>query len=144
MWQLWIMLADGDPPKTGLSPIEMVLFLVVFPLILMYFLMIRPGQKRQDQERVALLSGLKKNDRVLTTAGIYGTVVAISEKEDEVTVRVDDNVRIKMLKGSIARNLTNEEAVKAEKAAKEGKKEDTAKAAKEGKKEGAADDRIRK
>jgi preprotein translocase subunit YajC len=87
---------------------------------------------------------LKKNDRVLTTAGIYGTIVAISEKEDELTVRVDDNVRIKMVKASIARNLSHEEAVKAEKAAKDGKKEDTAKAAKEGKKEGAADDRIRK
>jgi preprotein translocase subunit YajC len=63
---------------------------------------------------------LKKNDKVLTTSGIYGTLVDISEKEDEVTVKIADNVRIKMVKSSIARNLSNEEeAANAAKAKKE-------------------------
>ena len=54
--------------------------------------------KRQEQERQALASNLKKNDEVLTNAGIYGTVVDVSENEDEITVKVDDNVRVKMTK----------------------------------------------
>ena len=62
--------------------------------------------------RIVLATALKKNDKVLTTAGIIGTVVSISEKEDEVTVRVDENCRLKMLKSSISRNLTQEEAAK--------------------------------
>jgi preprotein translocase subunit YajC len=124
MWHLWIVLAQQEGGKTGSGGppevLQMLLFLL--PLIVLFFWMSRQGQKRQEQERATLLAGLKKNDRVLTSSGIYGTIVAISEKEDELTLRVDDNVRLKMVKASIARNLSNEEAVKAEKAAKEGKK----------------------
>ncbi len=81
-------------------------------VVLFYFLMIRAPQKKQEQERQALLKSLKKNDKVVTTAGILGTIVSVAEKENEVVVKVDDNVRLKMLKESIMRNLTNEEAAK--------------------------------
>ena len=64
----------------------------------------------QEQERQALLTKMKKNDKVLTTAGIYGTVIAVGDNEDEIIVKIDDNVRVKMIKAAIARNLTNEEA----------------------------------
>jgi preprotein translocase subunit YajC len=74
--------------------------------------------RKQDQERAALLTSTKKNDKIITHSGIYGTVVSVSEKEDEIVVRVDDNVRLKMVKNSILRNLTNEEAAKEAKAAK--------------------------
>jgi preprotein translocase subunit YajC len=134
MFQMLLLFAQegsAKPPAGGQGgfPIDMMLILIL-PMILMYFLVIRPGQKRQEKERAALLTNLKKNDRILTTSGIYGVVVGVSEKEDEVTVRVDDNVRLKMVKASIARNFTNEEAAAAEKAALE--------ANKSGKKEGAA------
>jgi preprotein translocase subunit YajC len=79
--------------------------------LVFYLLVMRPARK-QEAQRQALVSNLKKNDKVLTTAGIIGTVVSISEKEDEVTVRVDDNCRLKMIKSSISRNLTQEEAAK--------------------------------
>jgi len=93
----------------------------MFPLILvgmfalLYVIVLRPAQRSRDRDRQQLLTGLKKNDKVLTTAGIYGTVVSVSDKEDEVVVKVDDNARLRMLKGSIMRNLSNEEAQKAEK-----------------------------
>ena len=88
--------------------------------VLAYLLLIRP-MKRQEQERQAMASNLKKNDEVLTSSGIYGTVVDVSETDDKITVKVADNVRLKMTKGSVLRNLTNEEAAKQAKAAKEGK-----------------------
>jgi preprotein translocase subunit YajC len=116
-YQTSILLAVNEPeqpapprPPAFLDP------LVLFPgiALLFYFFVLRPG-RRQDLERQSFLSNLKKNDKVVTVSGIYGTVVAVAEKEDEVTVRVDDNVRLKMTKASIVRNLTNEEAAKAAK-----------------------------
>ncbi len=95
-----------------------MLFLLPVLVVLFYFVVLRPGQRRQQQERDQLVTGLKKNDKVLTSAGIYGTVVTVSEKEDEVVVKVDDNTRLKMLKSSIIRNLSNEEAARAAKEAK--------------------------
>lgn len=89
--------------------------LMLLPIgILFYFIMLRP-MRRQQQEQKAMTSNLKKNDKVLTSAGIYGTVVAVSETNDEVTVKVDNNVRLKVTKGSVARNITREEEAKQQK-----------------------------
>jgi preprotein translocase subunit YajC len=118
MLQTLLLLAQDNPPPA--SPLQQLggFFPFILIAVLAWFLLIRP-MKRQEQERQALASGLKKNDKVLTTGGIYGTVVAISETEDEITVKVDDNVRLRMLKSSVARNLTNEETARAAKATKE-------------------------
>jgi preprotein translocase subunit YajC len=121
---LMILLAEaGSTPPAGGTQGGDSLFggpipvLLICGLPLAYFLFIRPMQ-RQEKERAALLTTTKKNDKVITHSGIYGTVVSVSEKEDEIVVRVDDNVRLKMIKNSILRNLTNEEAAKEAKAAK--------------------------
>ena len=63
--------------------------------------------------------------KVLTSAGIYGTVISASETEDEVVVKVDDNTRLRMLKSSVVRNMTREE--EAAQAAKEQKEQKQAK-----------------
>src|SRR5262249_4935499 len=116
-----LMLAVDEPAKSGQdntgAPGGLLLYMAVI-FALFYFIILRPQRRRQEQERSSLLTSLKKNDRVLTVAGIYGTVVAVSENEDEVTVKVDDNVRVRMTKASIARNLSAEEAAKEAKAAK--------------------------
>ena len=78
------------------------------------FMMMR-GSRRQERERQSMLSMLEKNDKVLTVAGIYGTVVSVSQTEDEVVVKVDDSTRLKMTKGSIQRNITKEQAAAAPK-----------------------------
>ena len=72
--------------------------------------------------RQALLNKMKKNDEILTNGGIYATIVEVSDKEDKIIVKIADNVRIKITKAAIARNITNEEeAAKAKQpAAKEG------------------------
>jgi preprotein translocase subunit YajC len=119
-----ILLAQDPPPDGGgggpFGPGLISMTPILLIGLLAYLLLIRP-LKRQEAERQALASQVKKNDDVLTSAGIYGTVVDVSETEDKITVRVADNVRLKMTKASIIRNLTNEEAAKAQKAAKEGK-----------------------
>lgn len=67
----------------------------MLPLILIfgifYFLLIRPQQKRQRQaqaDREAMLNALKPGDKVVTTGGIYGSIVAVREKEDTVMLKI--------------------------------------------------------
>lgn len=76
-----------------------VLFLWLPFGLIFYFLILRPQQKRQ-KEMKNMLDNLKKNDEVVTSSGIHGTVVIVKDKT--VVVRVDDNCRIEFDKESIA------------------------------------------
>ncbi len=87
----------------GFVPIMLVVFGI------MYFLVIRPEKKRQ-KARVEMLGQMKKGDRVLTTGGMLGKVVNI--KDEEITLEVDQNVRIRFARSAIAQILRNEETAK--------------------------------
>ena len=127
--QLLVLLADassGGQPPAGQQPAgglfdNPMMFLLICALPLIYIFFLRPMRK-QEQDRQALLNAIKKDDKVITHAGIYGTVISVAEKEDEIVVKVADNVRLKMVKNSIMRNLTNEEAAKEAEAAKKAAK----------------------
>jgi len=101
---LW---AEEEAPRGGLFNLNFILPML---LMLFVFIVLFPGQRARERERLnQLQTSLEKNDRVLTVAGIYGTVSSISDKEDEILVKVDDNVKLRMTRSSIARNLTKEE-----------------------------------
>jgi preprotein translocase subunit YajC len=115
LWNLFLLLAEGEqqtPQNAPQTPLPFQLILPLGLILIFYFFLLRP-MRRQEQERQAIASSIKKGDRILTTSGIYGTVVGIAEKEDEITVKVDNNVNLRMVKASVARNLTNEEAARA-------------------------------
>ena len=63
-------------------------------------LMIRPQQK-QKRDREALLSAVKKGDRVVMSSGLYGTVVGLSEHT--VTVKVAEQVKMEFERSAIGR-----------------------------------------
>lgn len=86
--------------------------IILLPILFMlfYFVVILPQQRRQRKEQDALMSGMKKNDEVVTAAGIIGIVANIKEGEDEVTLKIDDNTRMRVLKSSIVRIKKKEEA----------------------------------
>jgi preprotein translocase subunit YajC len=115
LYSLLLAVAEGAAPPAGnQQPTGAFAWDMMLPIgliFLFYLFFIRP-MMRQEAERKNLLSRMKKNDKVLTSAGIYGTIIAVSDTEDEITVKVDDNVRLRMTKGSILRNLTNEESAK--------------------------------
>ena len=72
-----------------------------------YMLMIRPNQKRQKvwQE---MLANVKPGDKVTTTGGIRGTIIAL--RDDAIQLRVPpDNIKIEVLKSAIAAVTTPEE-----------------------------------
>lgn len=82
--------------------------LIVPIAILWYFLIIRP-QRREQAKRDEVLKSLQKNDRVVTIGGMIGSIAGLSADGKEVTLKVDDNTRIKMLRSSIQTVLRDED-----------------------------------
>jgi preprotein translocase subunit YajC len=75
----------------------------------LYFFMIRPQQKRQ-KEAASFASSIGPGDRVVTNAGIYGTVTAV--EDGAVHLEVDRDVVLKVAKSAIARSQDQAESPK--------------------------------
>src|ERR1700739_3228043 len=91
-------------PAGGGSGITMLPLLLLIPI--MYFVMIRPQQKRQKQWQ-EMLSGIKAGDRITTAGGIRGIILSI--KDDAVIIRVaPDNLKLEIAKSAIASVTTQE------------------------------------
>jgi preprotein translocase subunit YajC len=101
-----IAYAQSAPGAAGPGPMMTIIpFVLIF--VIMYFMVIRPQQKKaKDHE--AVLSKLKKNDEVMTSGGIYGKVVDL--KENVVTLEVAANVRIRVARPQIATVLSSEKS----------------------------------
>lgn len=84
----------------GASGIIMLIVWVVGLGALMYFMMIRP-QKKQQQEINNMVSAMEVGDSVLTTAGFYGIVIDINEEVVIVEFGNNKNCRIPMKKSAI-------------------------------------------
>jgi len=88
-----------DASAAAPSPVTMLLPIVVMFLIF-YMLVFRP-QTKVRKEHELMLKQLKKNDEVVTSGGMFGTVVNV--KPNAVTLRIDDNVRVEVEPSAIAR-----------------------------------------
>ena len=95
-----LLAADEKPAANGLDFMMFAPFVAI--AIIFYFLLIRP-QRREQASREAMLSALKKNDKVVTIGGVIGSVSNISPDGQEVTLKVDDNTRMKFVRSSIQR-----------------------------------------
>ena len=91
---------EGElPPGAGIISLIGSMFPLIIMFVLMYFLMIRPEQKRKKKEK-AMLDALKRGDRICTIGGIYGTIMDI--KDDTVTLAVGrDNLSMVVARWSI-------------------------------------------
>jgi len=72
-------------------------------ILIFYFMIIRPQQKR-TKERQKLIESMKKGDKVITSGGMYGTVVGLDEKT--VLVEIADKVKVKLDRSAIATIVT--------------------------------------
>ena len=94
-------LAEGGtaaaPAKKGSPFGPFILIGGIFAI--MYFLMIRPQQKKQ-KEKMAMLNAIEQGDKIVTIGGIYGTVKQV--KDNSIRVQVDDHTRIELAKSSVA------------------------------------------
>ena len=80
---------------------SMISTLIMFGAIfaIFYFMIIRPQQKRA-KEREKMLGAIQKGDKIITSAGMHGTIVGIEEKT--YLIQVSDNVKIKFEKSAVA------------------------------------------
>ena len=107
LWPAMGMPAGGTGGKDA-NPILTFLPFVLM-IVVVWFLLIRPQRKRQ-KETQAMLSQLSKGDKVVTSSGILGTIVGITDSR--VVLRVGDDpkseTKIEMLKTAIAGKLEKE------------------------------------
>lgn len=83
---------------------------LIFIFAIFYFLLIMPQQRRQKKWQT-MLDGLKTGDKVVTTGGLRGTIVAL--KDDSIHLRVPpDNLRVEVTKASVAQVTTAEDETK--------------------------------
>ena len=82
----------NDPTVTSILP-----FILIF--VVMYFLLIRPQQKKA-QELKKMLGALRRGDRVVTGGGIIGTIAKV-ENDDEVLVDIAENTRVRVLRSTV-------------------------------------------
>ena len=82
------------------------------PLILIggafYFVLIRPQQRRAKAQQ-ALLRSVEVGDEVLTTAGVYGTIVDIDDETDVITLEIAPGTQIRMVRAGIGRRITEDD-----------------------------------
>ena len=85
-------------PQAGPGPLaHMVPILLMF--VIFYFLLIRPQQQKQ-KEHEQLVKALAKNDEVITSGGLHGTVVGL--KENSVLLRIAENVKVEVERSAVA------------------------------------------
>ena len=94
--------AEGEGSTIGLW-IPMVAILVL------WFLLLVRGKRRDQSAHDKMLNSLKKNDRVVTIGGIIGTVASTSQDGKEVTLKIDDNARLRVLRSAIQGPLRDQD-----------------------------------
>ena len=99
---LSMVFAMSAPPGEGGGGGFLTFLPFILILVVMYFFLMRPQQKKQRQQQ-EMLDGLRKNDKVVTVGGIYGTIVGINEKKRALILKIADNVKIQITRSSVAR-----------------------------------------
>jgi len=97
----WAYAAAQTAPGGAEGGGTMISFVLpmVFMVVIFYFLLIRPQQKKAKEHK-ALLDNLKKGDRIITSGGIIGTIINIDDQI--VNLEVADRVRIDLGRPYIA------------------------------------------
>jgi preprotein translocase subunit YajC len=97
---------SGGGTQTG-NPL-VGLALPILMLAGLYFVLIRP-QRNRARAQQALLATLEVGDEVLTTSGIFGTIVEMDQEEGTLTVEIAPGTRVRMLRQGIAQRFVEEE-----------------------------------
>lgn len=91
--------SGGSSAPGGMQGLMVTMMPMVLIFAIMYFLLIRPQQKKA-KEHDALLSQLKTGDRILTSGGIYGVITGVKDKS--LQVKIAEGVVIEVSRGGVA------------------------------------------
>ena len=106
------LLAQSDSAQGGGGSLA-ALALPLLMLVGFYFLLIRPQRNKQRAQQ-AMLSALDVGDDVMTSGGIFGTVIDIDEDEGVVTVEIAPGTQVKMLRQGISQRFVEDEDTEAD------------------------------
>lgn len=95
-----VAFANGSAPSGLMQFVPIILIFAIF-----YFLLLAPMRRRQKALRETI-ENLKRGDRVVTTGGFYGEVVAIEGKD--LMLKLADNIKVRVAKSAVA-GLESEE-----------------------------------
>lgn len=109
---LYTLLQAAAPAAQSQGGGSSMILLMVGMFAIMYFLMIRPQQKKQ-KELQKMLDALQVNDKVITTSGIYGRVAAIKPDKNIVVIEIDDtnHIKVDFQRSAVAAIINTNEAV---------------------------------
>ena len=99
------------PPAGGSTDVifQLVPFVLIF--VIMWFLIIRP-QQRRAREHQETIKNIRRGDTIVSSGGIVGKVTKVTD-DPEIEVEISDGVRVKMVRSMITEVRTRGEPVKA-------------------------------
>ena len=92
-----------------MRPQDLIMLLLIFAI--MYFLLIRPQQKKL-KEHAAMLEALRRGDQIITQGGLVGKVVKVKDEANEVEVEIAKGVNVRVVKSTIATVMNKTEPAK--------------------------------
>ena len=103
MQNILFTLAQSESAPQGSMLMQLLPFILL--MVGFWFLLIQPQRKKQKQHQ-QMITELKPGDHVITAGGVCGTITYV--KKDRFQIKIDDNTRIDVLKGSITARDTTE------------------------------------
>jgi len=113
-----LIFAEGEQQQG--NPLSMFLPMIII-FVLFYFMLIRP-QRRQQKEHQLKLSALRSGDEVVAAGGIHGLITNVADRT--VTLKIADNVKIKVERQSVLSILKKADEPESEPAPYSGAKEE--------------------
>lgn len=92
-----------------MRPEDLIMLLLIF--VIMYFLLIRPQQKKV-KEHTAMLEALRRGDQIITQGGVVGKIVKVKDDANEVEVEIAEGVKVRVVKSTIATVMNKTEPAK--------------------------------
>ncbi len=92
--------AQAAAPAPGAGDIFTMLVPMALIMVVFYFLLIRPQQKRL-KEHQAMIAGVRRGDTIVTTGGLVGKVARVTD-DAEILLDIAENVQVKVVKGAIS------------------------------------------
>lgn len=103
-----MLVSPAFAQAAGAAPNPIFQFVPLIAIFaIMYFLMIRPQQKKA-KEHQAMINAVRRGDQVVTAGGLLGKVTKVKE-DGELEVEIADGVKVRVLKGTLANVISKTE-----------------------------------
>ena len=96
-----MLISPAFAQSGGLAEGGFGLLPIVFVMVIFYFLLIRPQQKRAKKHK-EMLAGMRRGDKIVTSGGLVGTIVKVTDDSDTVDVEIAKDVKVQIVRSMVA------------------------------------------